>query len=173
MAPHIAPWVLHLAGVPALVAGLQRLNLQGSIARQEIGSKGHSALLFLGQVIVNMTTGVSDHLWDRRKQSQVVWLSALLSSWGQDEERMGIPGGPVIGALCFHCRGRGFIGELRSCMQPRGEAKKKKTRKGNGTKQSSLGVILRVQEISVLNKLNTLCLSRPSFFYEYEHLIFV
>ena len=78
MAPHIAPRILHLAGVPALITGLQRLNLQGSVSCQEIGSEGHSALLFLSQVIVDMLAGVRDYLWDRPRQGQAVWSRLAL-----------------------------------------------------------------------------------------------
>ncbi|OBS67225.1 hypothetical protein A6R68_04225 [Neotoma lepida] len=48
---------LKLNGVAAFITRLQRLNLQRGISCQEVGSKSHSALLFLSQVIVDMTTG--------------------------------------------------------------------------------------------------------------------
>ena len=50
--------------------------MQGGISCQEIGSEGHSALVFLSQVIVDVMAGVSDHLWDRQRQIHALWLSA-------------------------------------------------------------------------------------------------
>ena len=38
----------------------------------------------------------------------------------------GFPGGPVVGTLCFYCRVRSLVGELRSRMLHSAAKKKKK-----------------------------------------------
>ena len=48
-----------------------------------------------------------------------------------------LPGGPVVRAPCFHCRGhRSLVGQLRSCMPCRMVKKKKKKKRNSVSRQT-------------------------------------